>query len=161
MTRTWLAEPAEAAAVAGLLTGFRDWMGRDWPSDDSFLASVQALIAQPSVEYLLGATREDAPAAGVVQLRFRWGVWWEAEDCWLEDLYVSDEARGSGLGRALTLAAFERARSRGCRRVELDVNTENAPALALYRSLGFSTGKLGGQDLLMRRYLDDEPGERR
>jgi len=153
--RVWLAEPHEAETVARLLTEFRDWMGRDWPSENSFLASVEGLIEQPSVEYLLGAPEDGAPAAGVCQLRYRWGVWWAAEDCWLEDLYVSDEARGSGLGRALTLAALDRARARGCRRVELDVNTENAPALALYESLGFGTGKLGGRDLLMRRQLDD------
>ena len=35
----------------------------------------------------------------------------------------------------------------------LDVNSENTAALALYRSLGFRTGKTGGQDLLMRRRL--------
>jgi ribosomal protein S18 acetylase RimI-like enzyme len=130
-------------------------MGRDWPSDDSFLASVERLIEEPSVEYLLGAPGEDEPAAGVAQLRYRWGVWWAAEDCWLEDLYVRAAARGSGLGRALTLAAFDRARARGCRRVELDVNTENEPALRLYESLGFTTGKLGGKDLMMRRHLDE------
>lgn len=151
--RIWLAEPHEAEAVAGLLAGFRDWLGYAEPSDDSILASVWRLIERPDTEYLLGAHDDDAPPAGVVQLRFRWGVWWEAEDCWLEDLYVSDEARASGLGRALTEAAFERARGRGCRRVELDVNTENAAALALYQSLGFTTGKTGGQDLLMRRHL--------
>jgi ribosomal protein S18 acetylase RimI-like enzyme len=154
--RIWVAERHEAEAVAGLLTEFRDWMGRDWPSDNSFLASVERLLEQAAVEYLLGAPDEGRAAAGVVQLRYRWGVWWAAEDCWLEDLYVRDAARGSGLGRALTLAALDRARARGCRRVELDVNTENGPALRLYESLGFTTGKLGGQDLLMRRHLDDD-----
>jgi ribosomal protein S18 acetylase RimI-like enzyme len=39
------------------------------------------------------------------------------------------------------------------RRVELDVNSENPAAFALYRSLGFETGKMGGRDLLMRRRL--------
>ena len=153
--RIWLAEPGEAGTVARLLTAFRDWMGRDSPSDDVLLASVERLIGQPSVEYLLGAPDDSSAAAGVAQLRYRFGVWWAAEDCWLEDLFVSEEARGSGLGRALTLAAFDRARAHGCRRVELDVNTENPPALKLYESLGFTTGKLGGQDLLMRRHLDD------
>ena len=43
---------------------------------------------------------------------------------------------------------IERATARGCRRVELDVNTENPVAMALYKSLGFETGKTGGQDLL-------------
>jgi len=149
--RVWRATPDEAPVVAALLTAFRDHLGYEGPDDASFLASVERLIGREDTEYLLAATGEDAE--GVAQVRYRWSVWWEAEDCWLEDLYVSATARGSGLGRALTEAVLDRARERGCRRVELDVSSENAPAQALYRSLGFDTGKTGGQDLFMRRRL--------
>ncbi len=149
--RIWRASPEEAPQVAALLAGFRDHMNRDWPDEAAILASVERLIVRDDAEYLLAA-RDEVPE-GVVQVRYRWGVWWDAEDCWLEDLFVRDEARGSGLGRALTQAVLDRAAERGCRRVELDVNTENPAALALYESLGFETGKTGGQDLLMRRRL--------
>ena len=149
--RIWRASADEAPQVAALLVAFRDHMGRDWPPAATFLASVERLIARDDTEYLLAAA-DDEPQA-VVQVRYRWSVWWDAEDCWLEDLYVRDDARGAGLGRALTEAVMERAAGRGCRRVELDVNSENTAALRLYRSLGFETGKTGGQDLLMRRRL--------
>lgn len=150
--RVWRATPEEAPRVAALLAAFRDHMQYDGPSDDAFLASVERLIARDDTEYLLAAAG-DGEAQGVAQVRYRWGIWWDAEDCWLEDLYVAEAGRGAGLGRALTEAVIERATARGCRRVELDVNTENPVALALYRSLGFETGKTGGQDLLMRRRL--------
>jgi ribosomal protein S18 acetylase RimI-like enzyme len=150
--RIWRASPGEARQVAALLAAFRDHMGYDGPDDAAFLASVERLIGRDDTEYLLAAAG-DGPPRGVVQVRYRWGIWWDAEDCWLEDLYVADDARGAGLGRALTEAVIERARERGCRRVELDVNTENPAAMRLYRSLGFETGKTGGQDLLMRRRL--------
>ena len=39
---------------------------------------------------------------GVAQVRYRWSVWWDTKDCWLEDLYHPPEARGAGLGRTLT-----------------------------------------------------------
>jgi ribosomal protein S18 acetylase RimI-like enzyme len=149
--RVWRAAPDEAPIVAALLAGFRDHLGYDRPGDASILASVERIIVSGDAEYLLAATGDEAQA--VAQVRYRWGVWWDAEDCWLEDLYVRDDARGTGLGRALTEAVMERAAARGCRRVELDVNTENTPALRLYQSLGFETGKTGGQDLLMRRRL--------
>jgi ribosomal protein S18 acetylase RimI-like enzyme len=136
--------------VAALLAGFRDHMDAGRPSDDAILKWVERLIVRDDTEYLLAAAG-DGPAQGVAQVRYRWAIWWEAEDCWLEDLFVAAEARGNGLGRALVEAMLERAAARGCRRVELDVNTENPAALALYRSLGFQTGKTGGQDLLMRR----------
>ena len=148
--RVWRAAPEEAGAVAALLAGFRDHLGYDFPSDESMLASVERIIVRDDAEYLLAG--ESEPVA-VAQVRYRWSVWWDAEDCWLEDLYVAESARGSGLGRALTQAVIDRARERGCRRVELDVNSENPAAQALYRSLGFDTGKTGGQDIFMRRRL--------
>jgi ribosomal protein S18 acetylase RimI-like enzyme len=148
--RIWRAAPDEAPAVAALLAAFRDHLGYDQPSDASMLASVERLIGRDDAEYLLAG--DDEPDA-VAQVRYRWSVWWDAEDCWLEDLYVSEQARGLGVGRALTQAVIDRATARGCRRVELDVNSENPAAMALYRSLGFDTGKTGGQDIFMRRRL--------
>jgi ribosomal protein S18 acetylase RimI-like enzyme len=70
-------------------------------------------------------------------------VWTAAPDCWLEDLFVAEPARRSGLGAALVEAAIERARERGCRRVELDTNEDNAAALALYHRFGFSERSKG------------------
>jgi GNAT superfamily N-acetyltransferase len=151
--RIWQASPEEAPQVAALLAAFRDWWGLDWPDDASFLASVERLIDREDTEYLLGSAEDGGPPVAVAQLRYRWGMWWEAEDCWLEDLYVADAARGSGLGRALVEAVLDRARARGCRRVELDVNDQNAAANALYAAAGFETGKSGGRDILMRRKL--------
>ena len=148
--RVWRAAPEEAPAVAALLAAFRDHLGYDQPTDASMLASVERIIGRDDSEYLLAG--DDEPV-GVVQVRYRWSVWWGAEDCWLEDLYVSDQARGRGVGRALTQAVIDRAAARGCRRVELDVNSENPAAMALYRSLGFDTGKTGGQDIFMRKRL--------
>jgi len=154
VAHVWLANPAEADVVAALLSQFRDWMGRASPADDRIRSGVEHLIADPSTEYLLGAAETGAPATGVCQLRYRYGIWHSATDCWLEDLYVNDATRRSGLGRALVQAAAARARERDCARVELDVSESNPPALALYEALGFATGKdSGSRDLLMRLSL--------
>ena len=148
--RVWIAEPDEAEPVARLLAEFRSWYGKDWPSDNAFHASVERLIEQRDTEYLLGAPHDDAPPAAVAQLRYRFSVWTAAEDCWLEDLFVAEEARGSGLGKAMVEAAITRAAERGCRRIELDVDDDNAPARALYESLGFAE-KSGGNAYMQRR----------
>jgi GNAT superfamily N-acetyltransferase len=148
----WRAEPHEAEIVAQLLVEFRNHLGVDWPSDNAFLAGVERLIEDRGAEYLLGAPNEDAPPSGVCQMRFRYGIWWAAEDCLIEDLFVRADARNSGLGRALVEAAAARARERGCRRVELDVNDANASAMHLYESIGFSAqdDRYGGRNLFMR-----------
>ena len=147
-----VATPDDAQVVARLLCDFRDHEGRHWPPDDTMLAGVERLIGRDDVDYLLGGD----PPAGVVQLRYRYGVWWDAEDCHVEDVFVRAEARGSGLGRELVSAAIERARERGCRRLELDTAEENVPALGLYRSLGFRSGRRAGRlAVFMRRRIDE------
>ena len=152
MTRVWRAEPGDSRAVAGLLVEFRDWWGRSWPPAASFLASVDRLMAGTDAEFLLGSARPDGAPAGVCQVRFRFGVWHSAEDCWIEDLFVREDARRSGLGAALVEAALERARARGCARAELDVNEHNRAALALYERYGFRSASepSAGRNLLLR-----------
>lgn len=143
-----VATPADAPVVAALLGAFRDWWGYDEPSDGTMLAAVERLIRELNTDYLLAGD----PPVGVAQLRYRFGVWLAAEDCWLEDLFVREEVRRAGVGEALVRAAVERARARGCRRIELDVAADNAAARALYERLGFASP--GGQTLLMRRRLE-------
>jgi len=128
-----LAGPGDVEVVARLLAEFNEHNGRDWPPEAAIRAGVERLIARDDTEYLLGGD----PPAGVVGLRYRYGVWWDGEDCNIEDVFVRADARGTGLGRALVSAAIDRARERGCRRMELDTGADNAPAHGLYRSLGF------------------------
>lgn len=50
---------------------------------------------------------------------------------------VDPGAQGGGLGKALTIAGLEHLRARGLREVILYVEGDNAPAIAVYRGLGF------------------------
>lgn len=176
--RAWLAEPHEAETVARLLVAFRDHMahaaparrqqgghaapagGRrapersPWPSDNAILAMVERLSEDPQTEYLLAAADDDSPPAGVIQLRYRLSVWTAAPDCWLEDLFVSADARRGGCGEALVRLALERAAARGCRRIELDTTEDNAAALALYKRLGFSEFSKGERSLFLGRSIE-------
>ena len=55
----------------------------------------------------------------------------------IKRLYVPPAGRGSGIGRALVLAAVTAAREVGATAVRLDSTRNLAPALDLYRKLGF------------------------
>jgi GNAT superfamily N-acetyltransferase len=155
----WKAGPHEADTVARLLIDFRNHLGYDWPSDNAFLAGVERLIEDRDTEYLLAADDDDSPPAGVVQLRFRFGIWRAGGDCLVEDVFVRESARGRGVARALMELATERALERGCRRMELDVSEANEAGLALYRSFGFRerTSPDAPRDLYLRRHLDAGP----
>jgi ribosomal protein S18 acetylase RimI-like enzyme len=152
----WIAQPQEADTVTRLMLAFRDHLGLERPTDEDGRAGVARLLADPETEFVLAAPEPGAPAAGVAQVRYRFGFWRSGGDCLLEDLYVDESARGAGLGRALVQATLDRARECGCRRAELDVNESNAAAIALYEAFGFSAdaNPYGARDLYMRVHLD-------
>lgn len=147
-TATWRASASEAEIVARLMVEFRNHLGKREPADESFRTSVERLISDPDTEFWLAAT-DGGEAAAICQLRFRHSVWTGVEDCWLEDLFVRADSRGEGLGRALAQRAIERARERGCARVELDTNEDNHTARGLYESLGFSVRNKGESPSLL------------
>lgn len=133
-----VAGPADVATVAGLIGEFRDSLESDSPTNAAIEVVVSELIGDRGTEYLLIGE----PEAGFVQLRFRLSVWNEGEDAWLEDAFVQEQYRGRGYGRTLIEAAIERARSRGCGRIQLEANQNNRVAVALYESLGFKSSHL-------------------
>jgi GNAT superfamily N-acetyltransferase len=154
--RVRVAQPQDAEEVARLMAAFRDHIGLPEPSDAAVAEVVARLLRDDDTEFLLAAAADGAPVAGVAQLRFRYGIWRAGGDCLLEDLFVDAAVRGAGLGRALLEATLDRARGRGCRRIELDVNESNDPAVRLYGSFGFSAtaNPYGARDLYMRLHLD-------
>ncbi|MFE7174590.1 GNAT family N-acetyltransferase [Streptomyces sp. NPDC057616] len=74
----------------------------------------------------------------------------------IQGLVVADEARGTGVGRALLRAVREEARRHGARRLTLRVLGHNTPARTLYETEGFAVeGVLPGEFLLDGAYVDD------
>lgn len=64
---------------------------------------------------------------------------WRGElGVYVQDLYVSDEARGSGLGRRLINETAKLAKERGATYLRLSVAKENAAAQQFYRRIGMS-----------------------
>jgi ribosomal protein S18 acetylase RimI-like enzyme len=56
---------------------------------------------------------------------------------WIHDVVVDEEARGQGVGEALTREALRWAEDAGARSVELTTRPEREAANRLYRRLGF------------------------
>ena len=97
---------------------------------DAELAALPGEYAPPG-GVLLIARDGDAPAGCVALRRL------DAGTGEMKRMYVREAYRGGGLGRRLAVAIIEEARKRGNVRVLLDTLPKLAPAIALYRDLGF------------------------
>ena len=81
----------------------------------------------------------DGAAVGFALYFTSYSTWVGHHGIRLEDLYVTPELRGRGIGRALLAALARIAVREGCSRLEWDVLTWNEPAIAVYRRLGAGT----------------------
>ncbi len=128
---------ADLDAAAALIRGYVASLGIDlsFQGFDAEIADLSAKYAPPAGELLL-ARGEDGTAIGcigVAAFRPRPGA------CEMKRLTVRDAARGRGAGRALAEASIVAARDLGYREMLLDTLSSMAPAVALYRALGFES----------------------
>ena len=65
-----------------------------------------------------------------------YSTWTGRSGLYLEDLFVSENARDRGVGRALFRALAREAIARGCARIDWAVLDWNTPAMAFYRAIG-------------------------
>jgi len=89
-----------------------------------------------------GAIARDAAGKplGLVHWLTHPGTWTTSEHCYLEDLFVSTEARGTGTGRALVEHVRNWAEVRGSAKVYWLTAETNTTARALYDRVATRTG---------------------
>ncbi len=78
----------------------------------------------------------DGQAIGFAIFFLNYSTWLGQYGLFLEDLYVTPEARGSGAGKALLQRLAQIAVERDCGRFEWNVLDWNTPAIDFYESLG-------------------------
>ncbi|NYF50915.1 GNAT family N-acetyltransferase [Tunturiibacter gelidoferens] len=75
-------------------------------------------------------------AAGFALYFYNYSTWRGHAGIYLEDLYVSPEHRGKGIGKALLTRVAAIAVSEGCPRFEWSVLDWNTPSIDFYKQLG-------------------------
>jgi GNAT superfamily N-acetyltransferase len=119
-----------------LMRGYCDFYEVD-PPDDALLALSRALIADPEREGVqLIARDEDGTAVGFATIFWTWSTLSGSRLGVMNDLFVSDRARGGGVADALIAACAERCRERGATSLQWQTAHTNQRARAVYERVG-------------------------
>ena len=133
--RADLGHPRDLAAIADLVAAFgaEDGNVPSWHARESL---GQHLRSRASF-VLLAEDRATRHAVAMLIAQRNLSSFTALDSCNIHDVYVTADARGRGIARRLMHVAEAHARALGCGKMTLEVNTDNHPALALYRSLGY------------------------
>jgi GNAT superfamily N-acetyltransferase len=94
---------------------------------------------QPLFEALI-ARKGDHPVGLALYFR-EFSTWRGSPGVYVQDLYVSSDIQGRGLGRRLMESVLNRSRTWGATYCKLSVYGQNEKALTFYRRLGFQVSK--------------------
>ncbi len=130
--------PATAADVPTILRFVRDLA--TFEREPDAVEATDAMLhdalfgAAPAAEAVIAES--DGEAQGFALFFHNFSTWTGRRGLYLEDLYVTPDARGQGVGTALLRHLAGIAVARGCGRFEWSVLDWNADAIAFYRRMG-------------------------
>jgi GNAT superfamily N-acetyltransferase len=125
---------ADAPAVARLASAMAHSLADPDPKLDPRQLVANGFTDDPWFEALVA--EHDGAVIGFVMACRRYEAHMARRSLWIADLYVADEARRLGAGRALMDAIAMRAAQLGCERLAWDLWTKNTKARAFYEALG-------------------------
>ena len=118
---------------------------------DFYRANIPAQVSEETWRRLLDpsepmagsvAVGKQAQLIGFVHLIEHRSCWTIGNYCYLQDLFVSSDARGGGTGRGLIDYAYAWAAARGCAKVHWLTHETNATARQLYERVAERSGFL-------------------
>lgn len=119
------------------------------PDTEKQCQGLHLLIEQPDRAVIKVARNASGHAVGMVSVQLVISTAAGAPSAWVEDMVVSEEQRGQGIGKALLQSALDWAKNKGAKRAQLLVDTENEPALSYYRHLGWESTQLQARRIFL------------
>ena len=128
--------PDDLEDLLPLVRGYCDFY-KVAPSDEDLLSLSRALIDDPEREGLqLIARDSDGRAIGFATVFWFWSTTDAARLGVMNDLFVSEGARGGGVAEALIAACREECTGRGAKRLIWQTAPDNLRAQAVYDRVG-------------------------
>jgi len=125
--------PVHGAELAEPLDLLEGSLREGEPVPEDFMAALSAAVEAGDLEVL--AARMGGTVVGVAVLAYRLSISAAGPFASIEDLYVEEEARRRGVGRALLEAVERSCVARGVSYVEVQVEDEEAAAF--YAAVGY------------------------
>ncbi|GAC1333291.1 MAG: GNAT family N-acetyltransferase [Collimonas sp.] len=121
--------------------GYQDFYEVDIPQATR-LVTWQRLLdpKEPLFGALAMEDSEAGTAVGLVHWIFHRSCWTVENSCYLQDLYVSPQQRGTGAGRQLIEHVYKEAKAAGSTRVHWLTHETNKTAMQLYDRIAVRSG---------------------
>ena len=130
------ARSEDAPVLLDLLQQLAGDLGKEKEFRGSLASITSYGFASPAAFEAIIAWRGNTPL-GFILFFSEFSTWRGSPGIYVQDLFVSTEARGLGLGGKLTAAAFEQGRQHGASYMRLSVHNDNEQAFGFYQALGF------------------------
>ena len=142
--------PMEGVRIRPLVSGDREawlplWQGYQLfyetrIADDVTARTWERLADPKGPLHGLGAYAEGGRLVGIAHYLFHPSSWTIGDYCYLQDLFVAEEARGRRVARALIEAVAEASRAAGAARLYWLTHESNTGARALYDQVAARSG---------------------
>ncbi|MDD3519472.1 MAG: GNAT family N-acetyltransferase [Chromatiales bacterium] len=142
------ATPSDIPALSDLLSLLFAQEEEFTPNPEAQARGLRRIVDDPAVGAVLVARDADC-IVGMVTLLFTVSTALGERVAWLEDMVVSPQARGAGVGAQLLAGAISFARGAGCRRITLLTDGSNESAQRFYARQGFTRSGMVPMRLLL------------
>jgi len=130
--------PDERADWEPLWRGYLDFYRMSVPKET--YDTTWARLQDPAEPMALLGAYAGGRVRGIVHYIYHRSCWTVGNYCYLQDLFVAEDSRKLGLGRALIEAVYKEARAAGASRVHWLTHETNVTARALYDQLADRPG---------------------
>lgn len=130
-----LAQARDAATIHRLIQDLARSLGAP-EQVSSTPQDFQRAAAADRADFIALLAERDAQAVGLCLYFYSFSTWRGRRGVYVQDIYVADSERGTGLGRRLMAETARRAAAEGASYLRLAVDRENHAAQDFYRSVG-------------------------
>lgn len=132
-----MAERSDAQAIHDLISQLAVFLG----DDGKFVASAEDYAEHgfgddPKFDCVLAEL--DGEPVGLCLYFQSFSTWFGKPGVYVQDLFVSDKARGLGLGKRLMAKVAQISAAKGCAYLRLSVDTDNQSAQDFYSGIGMA-----------------------